>query len=113
MTPETEMTSTTAGRNGVDGSDTTITCSSDAESESIKRNGGRGHGLEGHTRKSGHQWRGGQGGRFNRPAYTSSIINIKVEVEDFGVFLGTTDKQIEAKYQYKRFRNKLKQYILQ
>ena len=33
-------------------------------------------------------------------------------MEDFGTVLGTTYKQREAKYQYKKFSEKLKQYIL-
>ena len=53
-----------------------------------------------------------QGGRFNPPEYTSSIRNSKGEVEDFGVVLGTTSEQREAKDQYKKFSKNLKQYIL-
>ena len=42
----------------------------------------------------------------------SSIRNFNGEVEDFGAVLGTMSEQREAKGQYKKFSEKLKQYIL-
>ena len=40
------------------------------------------------------------------------IRNVKGEVEDFGAVLGNKSEQIEAKNQYKKFSEMLKQYIL-
>ena len=111
MTPETETASTAAWSNDRDGSDATITSASNT-SESNSSNGGRGSGQGGCTGRGGHQGCGGRGGRFNQLEYTSSIRNFKGEVEDFGAVLGTTSEQREAKYQYKKFSKKLKQYIL-
>ena len=39
------------------------------------------------------------------------IRNFRGKVEYFGTVLGTTDKQREAKYQFKKFSKKLKQYV--
>ena len=35
------------------------------------------------------------------------------KVEESGIVLGNTDKQREANYQFKKFSEKLKQYVLQ
>ena len=99
------------GSNGRYGSEVTITCVSDT-SESCASNGGRGCGRGGRTVRGGHKVRGRRGIHFNRPVYTSSIRNFKVEVDYFGAVLGTTSEQREAKNQYKKFSEKLKQYIL-
>ena len=40
------------------------------------------------------------------------IRNFKGEVEDFGAVLGITSEQREAKDQYKKFSENLRQYIL-
>ena len=111
MTPETETASPAAEINGGDSSDTTITRASET-SEPNSRKGETGRGRGGCTRRGGHQGRGGRGRHFNRPAYTSLIRNFKGEVEDFGAVLGTTSEQREAKDRYKKFSEKLKQYIL-
>ena len=42
----------------------------------------------------------------------SSIRNFRGEVDDFGKVLGTSADQREAKDQYKKFNQKLKQYLL-
>ena len=39
-------------------------------------------------------------------------MNFKGWVDDFGAVLGTAAKQIEAKDQYKKFRNKIKNDVL-
>ena len=111
MTTEIETASLAVGSNRGDVSDTTITRDSDT-SESISSNREQGHVWGGRTKRGGQQGCGGRGGRFNRPAHTSSISNFKGEMEDFGAVLGTTSEQIEAKYQYKKFIKKPKQYIL-
>ena len=49
MTPETEMASPSAGRNGGECSDVTITHASDTTIESSARNGGQGRSRVGHT----------------------------------------------------------------
>ena len=61
MTPETETTSSAAGRNGEDGSDAKITFASEM-SESSSSNGGRGRGRGVHSGKGSHQGRDGRGG---------------------------------------------------
>ena len=43
----------------------------------------------------------------------SSIRNFKGEVEYFGLALGTMAEHREAKYQFNKFSEKLKQYLLQ
>ena len=111
MTQETETASPAAGSNGGDGSDATITLASET-SKPNSRNWGQGRGRGGRTRRGGHQGCGWRGVRFNRPAYTSSIRKFKGEVEDFGAALGSTSEQIEDKDQNKKFREKLKHYIL-
>ena len=77
MTPETETASPAAEINGGDGSDAKITRASKT-SEPNSRKGEIGRGRGGCTRRGGHQGRGGLGGRFNFPSYTSSIRNFKV-----------------------------------
>ena len=95
MTPETETESPTAGINGADSSDTTITGASDTISESSATNGGQGRGPEGCTGRGDHQVPGSRSRCFSGPSNTSLIIDFKGEVDDFDTFLGTTDKQIE------------------
>ena len=56
-------------------------------------NGGQGCGQGSGTVIGCHQGHGEQGGHFNRPAYTSSIKNLKGEVDDFSTLLGTLVKQ--------------------
>ena len=111
MTPETETSSPDIGSNGGDGSDVTIAHVSDT-SESSARNGGRGRGQGGCTIGGGHQGRDRQGGRFNRPSYTSPTRNIKVEVENFGAVIRTLTEQRKANNQYNKFNEKMKQYVL-
>ena len=111
MTLETETASPAAGSNDRDGSDATIIRASET-SESNSGNGGRGQGRSGHTGRGGQQGCGKRGWRFNRPAYTSSIRNFKGEVENFVAVLRTTSEQREAKDQYNKFSESLKQYIL-
>ena len=111
MTPETETASPTVGSNDGDGSDTTITPASETI-KSSSSNGGRGLGRGGCTGRGIHQWRGVRGRRFNSQSYTSLIRNFKGEVEDFGAVLGITSEQREAKDQYKKFSENLRQYIL-
>ena len=89
----------------------TITCVYDT-SESIANNRGRKRGQGGHTIRGSHQECGVQYGRFNLPVYTSSIRNFNEEVDDFIAVLGTTAEQREAKDQYRKFSENLKQYIL-
>ena len=108
MTMETEMSPPATESNGGDGSDATITCASET-SKSNSSNGGQGCGQGVCTGRCSHQGRGGRGGRFNRPAYTSLIRNFKVEVEYSGTVLGTTFEKKEAKDQYKTFSKNLKQ----
>ena len=93
MTTEKETASTAARRNVRDDSAVTTTHASDTKSEPNARNRGKGSGQGGTTRRGGHQGRGGKGGHFNRPPYTSSIRNFKGEVDNFGSVLGTNAKQ--------------------
>ena len=86
--------------------DTTTTLGHETMRESSTRNWGQGQ------VRSGHQGCGGWSGLFNLPAYTSSIWNFRVEVDDLGEVLVTMGDQREAKDQYKKFREKLKQYVL-
>ena len=111
MTSETETASPAAGRNVGDVSDAKISLASETR-ESNSRNGVQGRVQGGHSSRGGHQRNVRRGGRFNCPAYTSSIRNFKGEVEDFGAVLGSTSEQIEDKDQNKKFREKLKHYIL-
>ena len=60
----------------------------------------------------GDQGHGGQSGCFNQTPHTSSIRNFQGEVEEFVAVLGTKAEQKEAKYQFKKFSNKLKLYVL-
>ena len=108
MTPETETATPAAGSNGRDGSDTTTTRSSETI-ESSSSNGGQGLRKGDCHVRGGHQGRGGLGRRFNHPAYKSSNRKFKGEVEDFGTVLGTTSEQREAKDQYRKLIEKLKQ----
>ena len=89
MTPETETSSPAAVNNDRDGSDATVNCASETI-KSSSSNGLQGRIQGGRTGRGVHQGYSGQSGRFNRPAYTSSIRNFKGEVEDFGAVLGTT-----------------------
>ena len=77
MTPESEIASPASGSNGRDGSDATITSASDTKSKSITSNGGQGHAQGGCTIRGDHQVRDERFGCFNRPAYISSIRNLK------------------------------------
>ena len=112
MTPETETSSPDAGSNGGDDSDATITRYSDTTSESNTRNWGWGRGQGGCKGRCYHQGRGRWGGRLNYQKYASLIRIFKWEVDNFGVVLGNTINEIEAKDQYSNFSEKLKQYIL-
>ena len=111
MAPETKTVSHAAGINGGDVNDATITRASDT-SESSAINGGQERGQWGRTIRVGHRGCYGRGGCFNLSIYTSSINNFKEEVSDFGVVLGTTYKQREAKDKHKKFSKNLKQNIL-
>ena len=88
MAPEKETASPGAEDYGKDGSDMTIHCASDT-SKSITSNRGQGRGQGGCPRRGIHQGGGGLVRHFNCPAYTSSINNFKVEVENFGTALVT------------------------
>ena len=89
MTLDTETALPAPGRNGRDGSDVTITraCKTSKSSSSNK---GQRRVQGGRTRRGGFQR---HVGRFNRPAYISSIRNFKGEMEEFGGVLGTTSEQ--------------------
>ena len=92
--------------------DATTTCSHVKMSKSSTINGGWVWGLGGCGRRSGPKRRGGQGERFNCPAYTSSILNFKGEIDNCVALLGTTAEQREANYIYKKLSKNLKQYVL-
>ena len=112
MTPETETALSSAGRNFRNGSDAKITHASETLKKSSARNGFRQSSRGGCTERGSHQGCVGRGERFNRPAYTSSIRNFNLEVNDFGAVLGNNFEQREAKDQHKRFSKNLSQYIL-
>ena len=65
MTPEKEMESPSAGRNGGDGNDATTTYVSNSTSKSSESNGGQVHSQGGCTGRGSHQGCGGRGGSFN------------------------------------------------
>ena len=110
MTLETKTDPPSAGSSAGEGEVTTKRAQKTIESSTY--NGGQWQGRCGCEGRSSHQGYGGRGGCFNRPAYTSSIINFKGEVEDFGAVLGNTAYQREAKDQYKKFIKNLKQYVI-
>ena len=112
MTPETDIIPPDVRISG-GGGDITTAQGHETTRESSSNNGGRGQGWCGYWVCSGHQGSGGRGRRFNRPAYTSSIWDFKGEVDYFGALLDTTVNQIEAKDQYKKFSENLKQYVIQ
>ena len=100
MNTETETAPPAAWISGEGGDARTIRgCKTTSESSSS--NGSRGQGRDGCGGRCVHQGRGGQGGHFNHPAYIKSILNLKGEVEDFGMILGTAAEQRESKGQYK------------
>ena len=106
MTQETETASPAAGINRGDGSDVTITRASGiSESSASNRVQGRFRGVR--TIGGGHQGRKGRDGCSDRPTYTSSIRNFKIEVGDSGVVLGTMAEQRESKNPYKKFSKNL------
>ena len=101
-----------AGRSGGD-SNATNTQIQESTSKSNNSNICKGQGQGCCGGRGGYQWCGGRIGRFIRTAHTSLVIKFKGEVEDFDMILGTTAKQREAKYQFNKFSEKMKQYALQ
>ena len=112
MNPKTELSPSAAEISGGE-VDATTTGGHKTMSESSTINGVRGQGWCGRVGISVHQGWGGWGRRVNWPVYTSSIQKFKVELDYFRAVLGTTAKRRESKDQYKKFSNKLKQYVLQ
>ena len=113
MTPETETAPPAVGSNVRDNNDATTAQDINIPSKSNAINRGQGCSRGGFGGIGSHQGCGGRGIHFNHPLYTLSIQNFEGEVENFGKVLGNTAEQIEAKDGYKKFSNKLKQYVLQ